>query len=64
MIDQPPAALFSDEAKDADGAALSNFRHRIVLAVGRVGGMLPLGEDDQLRRHVGHDVLENGLYPH
>src|SRR5260370_22560656 len=64
MIDLPPAALSGDEAKGADGAALGEFGHRLVLAVVRVGAALPPGEDDQVRRHVGHDVLEHGLYPH
>src|SRR5258708_38416333 len=64
MMDLPPAALSGDEAKDADGAALGEFGHRLVLAVVRVGAALPPGEDDQVRRHVGHDVLEHGLYPH
>src|SRR5215469_14940191 len=66
MIDLPPAALLGDEAKDTHGAYLGEFGQGILLAVGlavvRVGALLPPGEDDQLRRDVGDDVVENGLY--
>src|SRR5262245_60582193 len=62
VIGQPPATLFGNEAKDADGAEVGNFGHHIALAVCRVGAALAPGEDDQFRRSVGHDVFDDGLY--